>query len=117
MHLVGGAVGAADFEPAEAAFEVGEELAESRAAILDVVGIPVVAELKLRIDTGDEAVVQRAFGLDVDVAGDEGNLRVLEGRAADVIRVDDVEAGDDVAADRNLQRVARERRAGEKAER
>ena len=114
VHLEGGAVGATDLEPAEAAFEVGEEFTEHRVVVVGV-RVPVVAERKRREDTGNHAVVERAFGLDVDVARDELDGGVGERHCTDVIGVDDIEAGRDRAADRNGQRIARERRTGDQA--
>ena len=124
MHLEGGAVGATDLEPAEAAFEVGEEFTEHGVVVVAAneiaanrccSGVPVVAERKRRDNTGNHAVVERAFGLDVDIARDELDGGVGERRCADVIGVDDIEAGRDRAADRNGQRIARERRTGDQA--
>ena len=114
VHLEGRTVRAADFEPAEAAFEIGEELAERRVVVTGVI-VPVVTERKRREDTGDHAIVERAFGVDVDVARDELDGGVGERHATEIIGIDQVEAGRDRAADRDGQRIARERRTGDHA--
>src|SRR5690606_21492764 len=117
VHLEGGAVRATDFEAAEATFEIGEEFAERGVVVVEV-RVPVIAQRERREDTGDHAVVERAFGLDVDVTRNELHSRVVERRArkgtsSKVVRVDDVEASGDRTTNRDGERIARKRRTGD----
>ena len=105
MHLVGRTVRATHFETTEAAFEVSKELTERGDTVVvgpSCSGREVRAEHELGVDTGCHAVVESAFGDDVDVTCNNGNLRVLEGRGTNIVGVDEVEACNDVTADSDL---------------
>ncbi len=116
VHLEGGAVRTTDFEAAETTFEVGEEFTE-RGVVVRVVRVPVVAERERRHHTGNHAVVERAFGIDVDVARNELHGGFVELHRTDVIGVDVVHARGDRAANGDGQRIARKRRTGHQASR
>src|SRR5690606_25146165 len=60
-------------------------------------------------------VVERAFGVDVDVARNELHGGVSERGRAEIVMIRDVEASSDRTANRDGERIACKRRTGDEA--